>query len=161
MELLLAGLAGVALGAGIAIAVFAYVLRRRADRDILERRLRAFAEYVDCLGGLDRALDGADSRPELIEQAWRSVLDFCREVRLTSWLFSEDVRARLGAITDTLQKEERAYRSNGAASPARAAQVLSETYREAERLLRREIERAERAFRRYRLLPEEPPSGGS
>ena len=39
MDLLLAGLGGVVLGALIAAAIFLYVLQKRTDRDLLERRI--------------------------------------------------------------------------------------------------------------------------
>jgi hypothetical protein len=154
MGFLLAGLGGVALGALITAAVLLYLLQKRADRDLIERRLRACAEYRECLGDMARVLDHQGGDGEVLEQAWRNVGAFCREVRLTSWLFDAALRARLAAVVERLEAEGRRSRENGAGAGGRAAQLLCGEYHEVERLLQREIGRQLREFRRFRFLPD-------
>ncbi|HVR76723.1 MAG TPA: hypothetical protein VMT52_20500 [Planctomycetota bacterium] len=156
MELLLAGLAGVALGALIASIIILHIFERRADRDLVERRLRACAEYRECLGNLESALEASNGDVRVVEQAWRNVGLFCREFRLTGWLLRPEARARLATAVDGLEREERVFRENGAGSPGRAAQVLCETYHEVDRILAREMEAHMREHQKPRFLPDLP-----
>ena len=153
MELLLAGLAGVVIGAAVTLAIFLYVLQRRADRDLIERRLRACSEYRELLGGLAEAIEAGSEDPEVLEQAWHGVSMFSREFRLTGWLLSTRVRERLQALVEDLEKEARAFRTNGASSGGRMAQVLCEKHHELSAILRREHERAEGEIRAFRFFP--------
>lgn len=151
MDLLVAGLIGVALGALVASAIILHLVDRRADRDLIERRIRTFHEYLDCLGNLERAFDGAADDPRVLEQAWCNVRAFCREFRMSGWILSPAARAALARIVDELEASERSLRSNGSGG-GRAAQLLCERYHEVERIVRRELPEEERAFRAFRFL---------
>jgi hypothetical protein len=153
MDLLLAGLAGVVLGAGVTLAIFLYVLQRRADRDLVERRLRACCEYEERLGGISEAIETGSDDPAVLEQAWHGVSLFCREFRLTGWLFTPQVRESLQSMVEDLEKEARAFRSGGALSGGRAAHVLCEKHHELSAILRRELQRAEGELRAFRFFP--------
>jgi hypothetical protein len=157
MDLVAAALAGVVVGAFIASAVMIRVHQRRADRDWLERQIRACMEYRECLGDLEEAFDGADGDPAILEQAWANVAAFSKECRRTGWLFEPAMRSSLSALVLSLEEEEKRWRLNGAGSGQRAAQVLSEKCRELDRLLLREVERAVREFRRPRSREEGNP----
>jgi len=148
MELLLAGLAGVILGALMASTIFVSMHRKRADRDWLERQLRACSEYRECLGDIESAFARAGASPEVLEQAWVNVRAFCREFRSTGWLFSDDLRLRIGTIVEALEREDRARSWNGNGSGERVAQLLCEKYHEIDGILRTEADRRSREFRR-------------
>jgi len=152
MNVLLAGLAGGIVGALTATAIILHVFRQRGDRDLAVRRIRACSEYLEFLGRLERAFERSGAEPEILEQAWHSTSDFCRELRLTGWLFSTVVRGALGALVDDLEKAERLYRENGCGSSGRTAQLLCEKYHEVGRILQGELTRAQREFRRPRFL---------
>ena len=154
MDLLLAGLAGVLIGALIASVIILHVFQKRADRDLVERRLRACFEYRDCLGALEAVFDGAEGDAQVLEQAWHNVDTFCREFRRTGWLFRPEVRVRLGAVVEDLEIRRRAHASNGAETGGRAAQVLCEMCREVDGILRREMEAQAREHRKLRFLPD-------
>lgn len=153
MDLLLAGFAGVLLGALIAAAIILHCFQKRADRDLIERRLRACFDYRDSLGDLESAFQNAESDPEILSQAWRNVALLCREFRRTSWLFAPAVRHRLAAVVDDLERERRHHEANGADSGGRIAQLLCEKGRELERLLEAEMAAEAREHRRLRFLP--------
>ncbi|MBI4606069.1 MAG: hypothetical protein HY721_29230 [Planctomycetes bacterium] len=165
MDLLLAGLAGVAVGALVATAILLHSFQRRADRDLIERRLRACLEYRECLGDLEKAFEGAGGDPQVVEQAWHSVAAFCREFRVTGWVLRPEVHARLAPVVEGLERERGRRATNGAGgaagegSPAgpsggRAAQVLCDAFHEVDAVLRREVEAQLREHRRLRFLPE-------
>ena len=137
-------------GGLMVFAILSRVHRRRADRDWLERQIRACIEYRECLGDLESAFDGADGDRAVLEQAWANVAAFSREYRRTGWLFEPAMRSSLSALVRSLEEEESRWRLNGAGSGQRAAQVLSEKCRELDRLLLREVERAVREFQRPR-----------
>jgi hypothetical protein len=153
MQLLFAGLAGVVVGATIAFIIILRVYEKRADRDLIERRIRACYDYRESLGNLEAAFEASSGDARLLEQAWQNVEAFCREVRLTGWLFPARVRADLGAIALELEKAREACRGNGSGANGRALQLLCEKYHEVDGLLRRESERGMREFRRLRFLP--------
>lgn len=154
MELLLAGLGGVVLGALLTGVVVLLVLQKRADRDLVERRIRACTLYLDCLRDLDRVLGRKAVEPEMLEQAWWNALTFCREFRLSGWILPARVRGILGNVVDDLERAERAYRKNGAGSTGRVAQLLCEKYHQVQRILSSELAAEEREFRALRFLPE-------
>ena len=153
MGLLFAGLAGVVLGALMASIIILRAYEKRADRDLIERRIRVCAEYRECLGDLGAVFESSSSDARLLEQAWHNVAAFCREVRLTGWLFSPEVRSDLGVMVEDLERMEKTCRGNGSSPNGRATQLLCEKYHEVERILRRESERGMREFRRLRFLP--------
>jgi len=144
----------VLLGALISTAILLHVFQKRADRDLVERRLRACFDYRDRLGDLEDAFQSSEGDPQVLEQAWHNVALLSREFRRTSWLFAPDVRRRLAAVVDELERERRQSESNGADTGGRAAQLLCEKGRELERLLDAEVEAEAREHRKLRFLPE-------
>src|SRR5262245_2539717 len=157
MNILIASLLGVVVGALIATVIILYLFQKRGDRDWLERELRACAEYRECLGDIQAAFAQAAGDATVIEQAWTNIKGFCREFRLTGWLFPADLRARLEALVAGLEREEQLYRANGSGAGGRAAQTLCEKYHELDRVLRRAVESRARDLRRSRLLPAAAP----
>jgi hypothetical protein len=154
----------VVVGATIAAVIILYLLERRADRDLIERRMRALLEYHDCLGDLEGALGNGASGPAAREQAWQNVAAFCRRFRLTGWILPQRDREALGKVVADLEREGRAGSGNGALSPGGSLPRVLEHYREVDRLLRRGVERQMEAHRRFRFLPEaaageEAPAG--
>ncbi len=149
MEFALVALAGVIVGAAIAMVISSSVYRRRGDRDIVERRLRACAEYRECLGDLDRELRRAPGDPAVLAQAWRQMDAFCREYRISHWLFDERIRRELGAIVAEVERERERSANDADANVGRLSQVLCELYCRLDRVLRREADRQARAFVRY------------
>jgi hypothetical protein len=153
MDLLLAGLAGVVVGALVAAGIILYVIQRRADRDLLERRIRACAEYLDCLGDVERALRGAEEDRRLLEQAWANARAFRREFLLTGWLLSPAARRILTESAAALERAEGTSGTNGAGG-SRTVQLLCEKYHEIRRILAGEMAAAERSHRSLRYFPE-------
>ena len=100
MEYLLAGLAGVMVGAVVAAAILLLTLRRRADRDLIERRLRACCEYRDALGNLQSVFETANGDRALVEQGWHNLAQFCREFRTTGWLLDPRVYTQLERLVE-------------------------------------------------------------
>lgn len=165
MDLLAAGLAGVIVGALVAAGTILHVIQRRVDRDLLERRIRACGEYLDCLGDLDRALAGAEDDRRLLEQAWANARAFRRELLLTGWLLTPGARRVLVEAAGELERAERAWaggdlpRAEGSSGTngsggSRAVQVLCEKLHEIRRILGGEMAAAERSFLSLRLFPE-------
>ncbi len=153
MDLLLAGFAGVLIGALTATAILLHVFQKRADRDLIERRLRACCDYRDFLVGLEGAFTESNGDARVIEQAWLQVGAFTREFRRTSWLFGPELRLRLEAIVAELEHERRSDAGNGDGAGGRAAQLLCEKGREIEGVIAREIDVQTREHRRLRFLP--------
>ena len=153
MDYLYAGLAGVVVGAFLATVIALYLIQKRVDRDLIERRLRACLEYREFLGALEERIAADTADPETLEQAWWGVRDFCREVRLTSWLLEPPVRRRLELVVEELEAELARHERNGHGGSGRAAQVLCEKYHQLNRLLARETDRQAREFERFRFLP--------
>jgi hypothetical protein len=151
----ISGLAGVLLGATIASVLCLHLLQRRADRDLIERRLRSILGYRECLGDLEGVLDGA-ADPLIIEQAWKNIALFCREFRLSGWLLAPEDREPLGRIAGELERESRRARRNGSENGSAGAALarLAQRREELERLLRRAAERQIAEHRRFRFLPE-------
>jgi hypothetical protein len=160
----LCGLGGVLLGALISAAIFLYVLQRCVDRDLIERRLRAYLEYGDRLGDISRFL-ASKGAPDSIDvdvfrQAWKNVAAFCREFRLTSWLLPPRERKALGDIVTDFEREMRAYDTgsdlfkNASSLPIGSlAQKTADRQKEIERILRQAVRRQVRQYRRFRFLP--------
>ena len=160
MDLLVAGLVGVLVGAVAATGSVLLVLRRQGDRDLIERRLRACSRYRDCLGDLTRVLDGRGEDSAVLEQAWKNVADFCHEYRLSSWLFENGQRQSLDTVVEELEVAEALYRSNGFHPGGGTTTILTEKYREVDLLLGRELQRQSREFHSFRLLRRKPSRTG-
>jgi len=154
MDLLLAGLTGVAVGALATFLTILYFFQKRSDRDLIERRVRTCAEYLDCLGDLERAFAEADGNEQVLEQAWQNARDFCREFRLTGWILKPEVRNALAEAVQAIEGAERAHQTNGAGSGGREAQILCEKYHEIARVVQGALVLEERAFREFRFLPD-------
>ena len=159
MALFLSGLVGVVVGGGLVLAASLVFLGRRADRDLVERRLRLCAEYRDCLGDLSRALNESPGEPAVLEQAWINVANFCREYRLTSWVLEPRSRETLDGVVEELEAARVASTvATEEGFGGRRAQALCELYVRLDRSLRGEIERQYRAFhlpagQRFGFLP--------
>ncbi len=153
MDYLYAGLAGVVVGAFLATVTVLYLVQKRVDRDLIERRLRACLEYREFLGALEEKLVSESDDPAVLEQTWWGVRDFCREFRLTSWLLEPRVRSRLELVVEELEEELARHERNGHGGSGSAAQMLCGTYHQLDRLLTRETDRQSREFQRFRFLP--------
>ena len=153
MDYLYAGLAGVVVGAFLASVIVLYLVQKRVDRDLIERRLRACLEYREFLGGLEEKISAESDDPAVLDQAWWGVRDFCREFRLTSWLLEPTVRRRLEMVVEELETELALHEQNGHGGSGRAAQLLCGKYHQLNRLLTRETDRQSREFQRFRFLP--------
>jgi hypothetical protein len=154
MTIIIAALLGVVVGALVATAIILHLFQKRGDRDWIEREIRACAEYRECLGDIQAAFDQGQGDARVIEQAWTNIRGFCREFRLTGWLFPAELRARLETLVAGLEGEEQIYRANGAGANGRTAQALCEQYHELDRVLRREMEGRARDLRKSRFLPQ-------
>jgi hypothetical protein len=152
MELLLAGLVGVVVGAILAVTIVLYAFQRRADRDLIERRVRVCAEYLDCLGDIESVFEDPDVDPAVLEQAWVNFRAFCREFHLSGWVLSPAVQRALGAIVADIERFDRSCRSNGAGGGGRAVQTLCERYHQVVRIVEADRAAAQRDFRRFRFL---------
>lgn len=153
MEYLYAGLAGVVVGGLLTTAIVLFLIQKRVDRDLIERRLRVCLEYREFLGALEETLASESEDPQVLEQAWWGVRDFCREFHLTSWLLEPPVRDRLECLVEELEVELARYEQNGRGGSGRAAQILCGKYHQLDRLLTRETRRQAREFQRFRFLP--------
>ena len=153
MDLFLAGLAGVLVGALVASLIFLHLLQKKADRDLVERRLSACFDYRECLGGLETVFESANGDARAVEQAWHQVGAFCREFRRTGWLFRPEARLRLEALVGDLERERRTRTESVEDAGGRAAQILCEKWSEIDRLLRDEAEVQVREHRKQRFLP--------
>ncbi len=153
MDLLFAGFAGVLIGALTATLILLHVFQKRADRDLIERRLWACFDYRDCLENLEGAFAQSNGDPRVLEQAWHQVSAFTREFRRTSWLFGPELRLRLEAIITEIEHERRSDDGSGARAGGRAAQLLCEKGREIDGLIAREIDVQTREHRRLRFFP--------
>ncbi len=153
MDYLYAGLAGVVVGAFLATVIVLYLVQKRVDRDLIERRLRACLEYRELVGALEGTLARESDDPAVVDQAWWGVRDLCREFRLTSWLLEPSVRRRLALVVAELEEELAGHERNGHGGSGRAAQMLCGKYHQLDRLLARETERQSREFHRFRFLP--------
>ncbi len=153
MDYLYAGLAGVVVGAFLATVIVLYLVQKRVDRDLIERRLRVCLEYRELVGALEETLARESGDPAVVDQAWWGVRDLCREFRLTSWLLEPPVRRRLALVVEELEEELAGHERNGQGGRGRAAQMLCGKYHQLDRLLTRETERQSREFQRFRFLP--------
>jgi hypothetical protein len=135
------------------MAIALFLIQKRVDRDLIERRLRACMEYRELLGAVEETLARESDHPGVLEQAWWGVRDFCREFRLTSWLLDPPVRRRLERVVEDLEVELARSDENGRGGSGRAAQVLCAKYHELDAVLTRETRRQIREFQRFRFLP--------
>ena len=130
----------------VATAIVLHALGKRGDRDLMERRVRTCSEYLECVGDMNGTFDAAVEDPDVLEQAWLDARRLCREIRLSGWVFSPAARSGLLAVAEDLERSDGLWHSGGSRSSARAAQLLSEKYREVRRILRGEMARAEREY---------------
>jgi hypothetical protein len=158
MGYLIAGLAGVIVGAGVALFAALIVLQRRADRDLLERRMRSLLEYRERLGDPHRWLDGGSrsngSSALEVEQLLANLDALAREFHLTAWLFDEPRRQ---ALAEAIEEIERALRRFREVEPAAGAapslaSILGACDRFERRLRELAVKTAEE-HRRFRFLP--------
>jgi hypothetical protein len=152
MELVLVGFLGVLLGAGITLAATLLLLQRSADRDLVERRLRALVGYREAMGaegalraGPKALLDGAE-----LEQLVHNLEKVAEEFRLTAWIFNESVRGELAR--PILAFEEEMRRARGRGELPSALRIL-DSCRQLEVTLRQAASRSVREFRRWRFWP--------
>ena len=153
-------LAGVAVGALISSAIFIYLLERHSDRDLIERRMRAYLEYRERLGDVAEILNGASPDPMILRQARTNIRSLCREFRLTSWFLPTRERQAVGKIVDQLDRETRPLEGYQAGENAHAPlpanvspQRILDHQRELERTLRRAVKNQMGEFRRFRFFP--------
>lgn len=151
MGYFLCGLAGVLVGALVASAIFLYLLQRRADRDLIERRLKAILTYRDCIGDLVTVLEEYRAEdPKVLRQVWKNVASFCREFRLTGWYLAVSDREPLAKMVGDLERELRAYHINGNSV---SIPRLREHSVEVERILEKAAKRQLSEYRKFRFLP--------
>ncbi|MCH2376011.1 MAG: hypothetical protein MK538_17635 [Planctomycetes bacterium] len=162
MNLLIAALLGVVVGMIMSTVLILFLIQKRVDRDLIERRVRAYEEYSECLRGLVELLDSADDSPggveRVVDQAWWGVRNFCREFRLSGWVLDGPAREHLERVVVELEAERCKYEESDM-GPARAAHFLSERHRQLERFLDRRKAVQVEAFRRFRYFPS--PRGAS
>ena len=162
MNLVIAALFGVVVGMITATLLILFLIQKRVDRDLIERRVRAYEEYSECLRGLVELLDSADDSPgeaeRVVDQAWWGIRNFCREFRLSGWILDGPARDHLERVVVELESQRCKYEESGM-SPARAAHFLSERHRQLERFLDRRKAAQVEAFRRFRYFPS--PRGAS
>lgn len=150
LELLFAGLLGVAVGALAASACLLWLLRARADRDLVERRLQLCADLDEAFRSLGRHA-GGELDSAILSQARESVRQLARQLLLSSWLLRPRARARLEALAVSLRAWEEAVAA-GRWGLGRAAQALSEGCVEGQRIVRRMAREEGAEHRRLRLL---------
>ena len=147
------GFVGVLIGAAAAAATALLLLQRSADRDLVERRLRAVLGYREALGtppwDPDSAGNGRHDPGEL-EQALRNIEEVSREFRLTAWIFDEGQRSGLARAVQALEEEARRIRERGQ-DPSPLA--LADAWRLFELALRQSALQSLREYRRWRLWP--------
>jgi len=152
MVYLLVGFLGVILGAAAAGGVGLLLLQRAADRDLVERRLRALLSYQESLGAPRSLLEGGDGslEPAELEQLAHNLSSVAREFRLTSWLFDDGLRAELAAALIAFEEEARRTRTRGnLPSTVR----LAESCRQFQLTLRQAARKGVREYRRWRSWP--------
>ncbi len=159
------GMAGVVVGALITLMVSLAILRRGADRDLIERRMRAYLEYRDCLGEVGHFLDlsqmNGEIDPVVFRQAWKNVTAFCREFRLTSWLLRTPEREALGKVVGEFEREARVSspegdgtnRASGPPPSGSLLQRICDRQNAVDRILRRAVQREIKEHRRFRFSP--------
>ena len=146
------GLLGVILGAGITLVVTLLLLQRGADRDLVERRLRALVGYREALGaegalraGPKALIEGAE-----LEQLIHNLETVAEEFRLTAWIFNESARGELAR--PILAFEEEMRRARGRGELPSSLRIL-DSCRQLEVTLRQAASRSVREFRRWRFWP--------
>jgi len=152
MAYLLVGFLGVILGAGAAGGVGLLLLQRAADRDLVERRLRALLSYQESLGAPRSLLDGGDGGLEAaeLEQLVHNLSNVAREFRLTSWLFDEGLRAELAGALIAFEEEARRARGRGSLP---STVRLADSCRQFQLTLRQAARKGVREFRRWQSWP--------
>ena len=152
METLIAGLVGVLLGGLGAGGVALLILQRAADRDLVERRLRALISYRETLGAPQRLQGGwvGSMEPAELDQLVHNMHQVSREFRLTSWIFDEKLRLELGRALWAF--EEEVHRAQGRGESPSAVRI-NEAYRHLDITIRRAAKSSVRQFRRWRAWP--------
>jgi hypothetical protein len=162
MGYILAAMCGVALGASVALVVALYLLQKLADRDLIERRMRALLEYSEGLGDPERQLaaNGA-AGPAAAEQFLRNLEALAREVRLTAWLFDDPLRAEIGRALEGIERAARRCRDGVLPEDAPGLAPVIAACRRLDGELRAAAASTLREHRRFRFLPRlragEPP----
>jgi hypothetical protein len=152
MDYVLVGFLGVVLGAGVTLAATLLLLQRSADRDLVERRLRALVGYREALGaeGALRAGPKALIESAELEQLVHNLEKVAEEFRLTAWIFNESVRVELAR--PILAFEEEMRRARGRGEMPSGLRIL-DSCRQLEVTLRQAASRSVREFRRWRFWP--------
>jgi len=148
MELLIAGFIGVLIGAAASAGTALLLLRRAADRDLIERRLRALISYREIVGA--PRTDPEFGESDELEQLLHDFEAFAREFRLTAWVFDEPLRMELGRSVLALEEEVRRARSRGE-HPSAVAIVAA--HRQLDVVLRAAAARSIDEFRRWKAWP--------
>ncbi len=161
MDLVLAGFLGVLLGACATLAATLLLLQRSADRDLVERRLRALVGFREALGAEGALSAGPQGfiGPGELEQLVHNLETVAREFRITAWVFDEALRAELSR--PILAFEEEMRRTRGRGDPPSPLRVL-DSCRQLEVALRQAASRSLKEFRRWRFWPSaraRPPEG--
>jgi hypothetical protein len=143
-----AALIGVLVGAAAAAGTALLLLRRAADRDLVERRMRALVAYRDILG--PPPADGALPDPAELEQLLHDAGACAREFRLTAWIFDDPTRRQLARPLGIIEEEIRRSRARGEA-PGPVAVLAA--LREMDGVLRKTAGRCLDEHRRWRLWP--------
>jgi hypothetical protein len=148
MDLLIAGFVGVLLGAAASAGTALLLLGRAADRDLIERRLRALISYREIVGAPRTDMEFDD--PRELEQLLHDFEAFAREFRLTAWVFDESLRMMLARSVLALEEEVRRARSRGE-NPSPVAIVAA--HRQLDLVLRSAAARSIDQFRRWKAWP--------
>jgi hypothetical protein len=157
MSYLISGLAGVLVGAFVTLAVALIILQRRADRDLIERRLRALLEYRERLGDPRRWFSGNGATALQAEQFLQSLDALIREFRLTAWLFDEPIRRAMAGVLEEIERALDRYRESAdPENPAQLAPLLHLCERFDKELRCQAVETFEE-HRRFRFLPSRRP----
>ena len=156
MNLLIAALLGVVVGMVAATSLILYLLQKRVDRDLIERRIRAYEEYSECLRALVDLVDAGAGQTEndgerVVDLAWWGVRNFCREFRLSGWILDAASREHLARVVADLEANRCAYEENGT-SRARTAHYLAETYHKLDRYFARQKAAQAAEFHRFSYL---------
>jgi hypothetical protein len=150
----IAALCGAALGAAAALLAALYLLQKLADRDLIERRMRALLQYRESLGDPERQLAGnGAAAPAAAEQFLRNIDELAREVRLTAWLFDDPLRAEIGRAVDDLERAARRCRGGAPPGGAPALMPVIAASCRLDSELRAAAARTLREHRRFRFLP--------
>jgi hypothetical protein len=156
MGYLLAGLSGVVVGGVVLVLGVLFLFQKKADRDLIERRMRALMSYRDYLGDPERWFLGESlPAPAEAEQLLKNVLALSREYGLTAWLFDEPLRAKLGHyVAEVVRTSRRCLAKAISQENSQGIMPVLFASRRLERELRMAVLTTLREHRRFRFLPE-------